>query len=79
MVWIFAIVTIALLAVFTRIILLFQKRLKQIKSRQDPVRRRIENHYSEMEKSFNRIEDAVVNGMEEIGLSIDQLRVWKVG
>ena len=73
MVWVFAIATIALLAVMIQILLLYQRRFNEIRIRQDPVRRRIENHYSEMENGYNRIEDAVVSGQEEIGLAIDHL------
>ena len=73
MVWVFAIATIALLAVMIQILLLYQRRFNEIRIRQDPVRRRIENHYSEMENGCNRIEDAVVSGQEEIDLAIDHL------
>ena len=72
-VWIFAVATIALLVVMIQIMLLYQRRFSEIIIRQDPVRRRIENHYSEMENGCNRIEDAVVSGQEEIGLAIDHL------
>ena len=72
-VWIFAIATIALLVVMIQNLLLYQRRFNEIRIRQDPVRRRIENHYSEMENVCNRIEDAVVSGQEEIGLAIDHL------
>ena len=72
-VWIFAIATIALLVVIIQLMLLYQRRFNEIRIRQDPVRRRIENHYSEMENGCNRIEDAVVSGQEEIGLAIDHL------
>ena len=72
-VWIFAIATIALLVVIIQLTLLYQRRFNEIRIRQDPVRRRIENHYSEMENGCNRIEDAVVSGQEEIDLAIDHL------
>ncbi|MDP6698040.1 MAG: hypothetical protein QGH25_00190 [Candidatus Latescibacteria bacterium] len=72
-VWIFAIATIALLVVMIQLMLLYQRRFNEIRIRQDPVRRRIENHYSEIENGYTRIDDAVVSGQEEIGLAIDHL------
>ena len=74
MIWIFGVVTIALLAVLAQMLLLAQKRSNEIKIRQDPLQRRIDHHHSEMESSFSRIEDAVVRGLEEISFTINHLR-----
>ncbi|HIG52525.1 MAG TPA: hypothetical protein EYG11_12030 [Candidatus Latescibacteria bacterium] len=74
MIWFFGVLTIALLAVLAQILLLTQKRSNEFKIRQDPLRRRIEFHHSEMEGSFSRVEDTVVRRQEEITFTINHLK-----
>ena len=74
MIWIYGVITIALLAGMAQMLLLLQKRSNEMNLRQDPLRRRIAFHNNEMETNFLTIEAAVVRSREEIRFSLIHLK-----
>ena len=74
MIWIYGVITIALLAVLAQMLLLLQNRSNEMNLRQEPLRRRIEFHHNEMETNFSTIEVAVVRSREDIRSSLTHLK-----
>ena len=64
MIWVLAVVVVGLIAVLAELLLSYQKRAHDLRSKQDPLRRRIRAHAQAMEEAVGGIQRTAADQME---------------
>jgi len=71
--WVFGVISIALVAILTQLLMIYGKRSSELRLRQEPLRRRIQSNRKEIASSAERVQRAAEKGIEELEFSIAEL------
>jgi hypothetical protein len=70
MLWIFAVIAVALVAIIVELLMVYQKRAHDLCLRQEPIRRSIREHVRGMEESTQTIRRTATQGLEELDYQV---------
>lgn len=73
MIWVLAVVVVGLIAVLAELLLSYQKRANDLRSKQEPVRRRIREHNRAMQEAVGGIQAAAQGRVDELTAELQQL------
>jgi chromosome segregation ATPase len=72
-IWVLAVVVVGLIAVLAELLLSYQKRANDLRSKQEPVRRRIREHNRAMQEAVGGIQAAAQGRVDELTAELQQL------
>ena len=76
MIWIFAVVAVALVAIIVQLLLVYQRRAHRLRVRQEPLRQHIGEHLRSMEEETQKIRKTVSQRLEELEFESGEFREW---
>ena len=72
MVWIFAVVAVALVTIIVELLIVYQKKALDLRMRQEPLRRRIREHLQSMREDTRKIRQSVAQLFDELDFEMEQ-------
>jgi beta-lactamase regulating signal transducer with metallopeptidase domain len=74
MIWIFAVVAVAVVAIIVQLLLVYQKRAHELRLRQEPIRRHIREQLRAMEEATLKIRRTAAQRLEELGFEAERFK-----